>query len=590
MSGQVCGLSPVNVNCLDCRAAADRTTSHIAVMVARQRDNSDGYNKQTWRVANNNVYQQHRAMRQHDGKTSPRPGLKVVMPDALKTKLKVLVARHGPVRVNEMISKYRATFLSNLYPLDYGAASVTELLLAIPDLFEVILKSGHMVVRTRESSNARREKFDQPPAAEAEAPARAEDETLKTEDRMKVTRVETPEEFYVQNSECLQTVQMLSNRLEASLMGAKPYLTHLTEVEGKSLSRNFAAKVQSIWVRVSVLELIDGDTVSIILNDYNIVKSRFPISQLYELPSHLEFDIIPKTIIKVSLAGVTKPANWTDWDKETLRKMKKTIIEWQVEATDGALASKMDLNSSQESLKLWLYDDKGNCLNDIMKEEILKVSSKTGERDFSVRIIGRGMGEEFEDLPIEKTKRTEQSENLSSEETERKERKVELCPEDTKKSDQIELIDAEDFLACSSPKKMRNTTELLETQTEAANRDIAPDDDEDTLTEDSTETKSSVTKNSEENHKTSQETVSSVQDIVFDQSQLIIVQAKDELWCHAGQIAQIIQHSVEEVTAVLRQNKVRVINGAIFSLRHLRTILIELDVEADIISKITSQL
>ena len=98
------------------------------------------------------------------------------------------------------------------------------------------------------------------------------------------------------------------------------------------------------------------------------------------------------------------------------------------------------------------------------------------------------------------------------------------------------------------------------------------------------------TKNSEENHKTSQETVSSVQDIVFDQSQLIIVQAKDELWCHAGQIAQIIQHSVEEVTAVLRQNKVRVINGAIFALRHLRTILTELDVEADIISEITSQL
>ena len=102
-------------------------------MVSRQMDNCDGYNKQTWRVANNNVYQQHRAMRQHDSKTSPRPGLKVVVPDALKTKLKVLVARHGPVRVNEMISKYRATFLSNLYPLDYGAASVTELLLAIPE-------------------------------------------------------------------------------------------------------------------------------------------------------------------------------------------------------------------------------------------------------------------------------------------------------------------------------------------------------------------------------------------------------------------------------------------------------------------------
>ena len=54
---------------------------------------------------------------------------KVVVPKSLKFKLKVLMEREGrPVQVSKLRQAYRQAFKSELYPLDYGAASLMELL------------------------------------------------------------------------------------------------------------------------------------------------------------------------------------------------------------------------------------------------------------------------------------------------------------------------------------------------------------------------------------------------------------------------------------------------------------------------------
>ena len=189
-------------------------------MVSKQKDNCEGYNKETRRLFNRNFNNVQNTQTQ---RLNVRPAHlsgsvgKVVVPESLKTKLSILMAREGrPVKLSQLKSKYRIAFKSDINPLDYGAVSLMELVAEMSDLFQMNISSGDPVIKLKETIETKLDPLD---SLVNKAPAPAKEKT-KAEERFVITRIISPEEIYVQNSECKKAVERLSARLEEWVRGA----------------------------------------------------------------------------------------------------------------------------------------------------------------------------------------------------------------------------------------------------------------------------------------------------------------------------------------------------------------------------------
>ena len=70
-------------------------------------------------------------------------------------------------------------------------------------------------------------------------------------------------------------------------------------------------------------------------------------------------------ISKMSLSGLRKPVNFTGWDRELVKNLKKTIIRWETEG--GVYADEND-----ESDTFQLYNIQGSSLSDLVNQNLLR--------------------------------------------------------------------------------------------------------------------------------------------------------------------------------------------------------------------------
>ena len=504
--------------------------------MSKQKVNCEGYNKETWRLFNRNF---NNVQNVQAKKLTVRPAHlsgsvgKVVVPESLKTKLNILMGREGrPVKLSQLKSKYRIAFKSEINPLDYGAVSLTELLAEMSDLFQMNISYGDPVIKLKETIETQQDPLD---SRVNKASATAKEKT-KAEERYMITRIISPEEIYIQNSECKKAVERLSDRLEEWVRGAEPLVT-LLRLEGQDDTQlrpgNFAAFCLAQWVRVSILGVADNQTVSVFLHDFHIVRNNFPITGLYQLPPHLDLDVIPRAVRRVAMAG-TVPSS-SGWDKAGLRQMKKTVLEWQMESPDNTLIGKLDTESPTKSLtEVWLYDEKGNCLNDVVKKHFLQAGLVPGDR---------------------------------------RQERVEVAEEDQRTLlavDQLRLEDAEDFPASSSSKEEEdNLSEEARGHAEEDDDTITPDDDESSSTADRSESGENIP----------QDGVRVIRNLIVSTGPLTILMINDALWSYIRELAQIVNKSEEMVMRVIRNLDVSVLENYIFKMEKFPVVLKALQVE-----------
>ena len=209
-------------------------------MVSKQKDNNEGFNKHTRRVIDNNSGYLHRNMaRQFEVKDA---------------KMKKEVANQGS-----------------------------------PE----IVRSGRSQVDGAEL--IRREE-------EAEL-TRIEEEEASGREKMKVTRVSSPDKIFLQTPGQAKTAEMISRLLEEKLSSE----LHPTLIKMKmnanpepslEVGGHYAARCDDKWLRVTVFAQIPGnkEEVTILLADYHIYRSSYPVLHIYDLPESLDFSVIPATV------------------------------------------------------------------------------------------------------------------------------------------------------------------------------------------------------------------------------------------------------------------------------------------------------
>ena len=226
------------------RAADNPSTDHIKALVSRQKDNSEGYNKHTRRVINNNA----KYLQRNIGR---------------------------PIHVE--YSKFKKEERAN----------------------NEIVRSGPV-----EDAAGRKETEEVEWREEDEGEAGGRDGGTGVKMKMKVTRVTSPEKIYLLSAEQDEEANEISRKLEGELEFGEDFQPTVVKLRKQGnpepsleVGGSYMARYCDRWFRATLVELIPGShTVTLCLVDYHIFTFSCQVINIYDLPASLDFDVIPPLV------------------------------------------------------------------------------------------------------------------------------------------------------------------------------------------------------------------------------------------------------------------------------------------------------
>lgn len=324
------------------RVTSDSKTDHIKEMVSRQKDNNEGFNKHTRRVIqNNNNYLYNRN-----------------------------IGRYCEAQVNQ---ESREIVGSRRRYGDNGAEvnkeKKEEVRLVRSQVREKAeLSKSHEKDKVKLTGRDVRDEAD-------------EEEESSGRKKMKVTRVVSPEKIYLQTPAQIADAKRIS-RLLGEEMTKELYPSvvkmkmHGDPEPRLQVAGRYAARLYDDWLRVTVVGQIPGsDEVTLRCEDYHVYEISYLVINVYDLPESLDFSAIPAAVSKMSLSGLRKPVNFTGWDRELVKNLKKTIIRWETEG--GVYADEND-----ESDTFQLYNIQGSSLSDLVNQNLLRIGDVMPSESF----------------------------------------------------------------------------------------------------------------------------------------------------------------------------------------------------------------
>ena len=234
------------------RVTSDSKTDHIKEMVSRQKDNNEGFNKHTRRVIqNNNNYLYNRNIGRYCEAPPFHCGDKGA--DVNKDKKEEVRLMRCQVREKAELTK------------------------------------SHEKDKVKLTGRDVRDEAD-------------EEEESSGRNKMKVTRVVSPEKIYLQTPAQIADAKRISRLLgEEMTKELHPSVVKM-KMHGDPEPRlqvagRYAARLYDDWLRVTVVGQIPGsEEVTLRCEDYHVYEISYLVINVYDLPESLDFSAIPAAV------------------------------------------------------------------------------------------------------------------------------------------------------------------------------------------------------------------------------------------------------------------------------------------------------